>query len=75
MMTSPAPVSAHTSASPGSRRPLTSLTIAAPAAIAARATAGLYVSTDTSAPSSPATRSISGTTRSISSSGVTGGWW
>ncbi len=32
---------AHTSASAGSRRPLTSLTILAPAAIAARATAGL----------------------------------
>ncbi len=41
MSTSAAPVCAHTSASSGSRRPLTSLTIEAPAAIAARATAGL----------------------------------
>jgi hypothetical protein len=40
MRTSPAPVRAHTSASAGSRRPLTSLTIDAPAAIAASATAG-----------------------------------
>ena len=71
--TSAAPVPAHTSASSGSRSPLTSLTIAAPAAIAACATAGLYVSTDTTAPSSRVTRSISGTTRSISSSGATGG--
>ena len=39
--TSAAPVRAQTSASSGSRRPLTSLTIAAPAAIAAAATAGL----------------------------------
>ena len=39
--TSAAPVAAHTSASAGSRRPLTSLTIAAPAAIAAWATSGL----------------------------------
>ena len=39
--TSAAPVSAHTSASSGSRRPLTSLTMQAPASIAARATAGL----------------------------------
>ena len=38
---SAAPVSAQTSASSGSRNPLTSLTIEAPAAIAARATAGL----------------------------------
>ena len=52
MRTSPAPVSAQTSASSGSRSPLTSLTITAPAATAARATAGLYVSTDTRAPSS-----------------------
>ena len=39
--TSAAPLCAQTSASAGSRRPLTSLTIAAPAAIAAAATAGL----------------------------------
>ena len=39
--TKPAPVWAQTSASSGSRRPLTSLTIDAPAAIAARATDGL----------------------------------
>ena len=39
--TSAAPVCAHSSASAGSRRPLTSLTILAPAAIAARATGGL----------------------------------
>src|SRR4051794_29973700 len=40
MSTSAAPVRAQTAASSGSRRPLTSLTIAAPAAIAASATAG-----------------------------------
>ena len=41
MITAPRRSPAQTSASAGSRRPLTSLTIAAPAAIAARATAGL----------------------------------
>ena len=56
MSTSAAPVAAQTSASSGSRSPLTSLTITAPAAIAAAATAGLYVSTETTAPSSPASR-------------------
>ena len=41
MSTSAAPLRAQTSASAGSRSPETSLTIAAPAAIAAWATAGL----------------------------------
>jgi len=41
MTTNAAPVRAHTSARAGSRRPLTSLTMTAPAAIAASATAGL----------------------------------
>ena len=39
--TNPAPDAAHTSASRGSRSPETSLTIAAPASIAAAATSGL----------------------------------
>ena len=73
MSTSAAPVRAQTSASSGSRSPLTSLTITAPAAIAASATSGLYVSTETVAPSSPTSRSISGTTRAISSSTSTAG--
>ena len=47
---------AQTAASRGSRSPLTSLTITAPASIAACATSGLYVSTETTAPSSPAIR-------------------
>src|SRR6266545_2303055 len=55
---------------PGERRAETSLIIAAPAAIAARITAGLHVSALTGAPSA-AIFSIRGTTRWISSrSGV-----
>ena len=56
MITSAAPVRAQIPASSGSRRPETSLTITAPAATAAAATAGLWVSTETSAPRRPAAR-------------------
>ncbi len=73
MTTSPAPLAAQTSATPRSRRPDTSLTSDAPAAIAASATSGLYVSIETTAPSSPVSRTISGTTRSISVAAVTAG--
>ena len=51
------------SSAPGRRSASTSLTIAAPAAIAARITAGLRVSTDTATPS-PASASSTGSTRS-----------
>ena len=47
MTTSAAPVRAASSASAGSRSPLTSLSITAPASSAARATSGFQVSTET----------------------------
>ena len=71
MTTSAAPVDAARSASDGSLRPETSLTTPAPAATAAAATAGFHVSTETVTPSATS-RSTSGTTRSISTSGGVG---
>ena len=72
MSTSAAPVRAASSASAGSRSPLTSLSITAPASRAARATSGFHVSTETPTPSA-ARRSTSGTTRAASSSALGGG--
>src|SRR5579875_835605 len=71
--TTPAPARAQTSASAGSQaKPLTSLTISAPAASAAPAVAALYVSTDTTA-SGRARRipSSTGIRRACSSSALT----
>jgi hypothetical protein len=67
MTTSAAPVRAASVANSGSRNPLTSLTITAPASRAARATSVFHVSTDTLTPSS-ASRRTSGTIRATSSS-------
>ena len=71
MITSAAPAAAQASAISGSRRPLTSLIMAAPAASAAWATGAFQVSTETIRPSA-ASRSTRGTTRSISTSGGSG---
>ena len=70
--TTVAPVSATTSAMPGSCSPVVSFTTCAPAAIAARATAGWNVSTEITAPD-PASAATIGTTRSSSSSTGIGG--
>jgi hypothetical protein len=70
--TMPAPASPTTLNIAGSAPAETSFTIVAPASSAARATAGLRVSTDTgTSGSSSAIRRITGTTRWISSSGAT----
>ncbi len=65
VITSAAPASAHAAATDSSLRPLTSLIMCAPASSAARATGPRQVSTDTSVPPA-ASRSTTGTTRSIS---------
>src|SRR5438094_5537291 len=73
MTITPAPPSATTRASSGSKaRPDTSLITAAPAASAARATAALRVSTDTGPKPRRASCSITGATRAISSGAATG---
>ncbi len=58
--------------SESNRRPLISLIMEAPALSARRATSARYVSMETGTPASPAIASITGTTRRISSSSVTG---
>ena len=71
MITNVAAESATTSARARSCKPLVSLIIAAPAAMAARATVELVVSTDTTTSDAATTASITGTTRSISAAGET----
>ncbi len=67
-----APRSAQSAAISGSpRRAVTSLTIVAPASSAAAATGAFEVSTETSRPT-PASPSMTGTTRRSSSSAATG---
>src|SRR3989442_453459 len=73
MRITPTPASATTGVSSGSKaRPATSFTTAAPAAMAARATGALRVSTEIGPSRRRASCSITGTTRAISSSTVTG---
>jgi len=67
MITAPAPASAIARAISGSRNPVTSFTIVAPAASAARATSGFLVSTLNRNGVSRASASITGTTRRSSS--------
>ncbi len=62
---------ASASSAPGACSARTSLIIAAPAASAARITAGFIVSTETTIPAA-ASSFVSGTTRAISSSSSTG---
>src|SRR5712691_11646590 len=72
MRITPTPASAATGASAGSNAsPETSFTTAAPAAIAARATGALRVSTEIGPSRRRANCSITGTTRAISSSTAT----
>src|SRR6266576_871067 len=73
MRLTPTPASATTGVSSGSNAsPATSFTTAAPAAMAARATGALRVSTEIGPSRRRASCSITGTTRAISSSTVTG---
>ena len=70
--TSPARCRATSGANSGARRPLTSLTMCAPAASTASTTGGLYVSTEITTSGWSATIDVtSGSTRSISSAGST----
>ena len=71
--TTPQPVAAQTAGISGSaRRPLTSLTMSAPAASAASATLAFDVSMEIHPSHSPRSAAITGTVRAISSSAETG---
>ena len=72
MITALAPVFATTSIIAGSRNPLTSLTILAPATRHSRATAGFRVSTEMPTPTFSARARITGRTRSSSTASLTG---
>ena len=69
--TIPAPAPLTTASIRSSRAPVTSLTMQAPASSAAAATSGLRVSTEMGIVSAAASRLITGTTRSRSSSAGT----